>query len=204
MLYKYVGIGLLALFALIAIPLTIDAETDDPRMYGMTFLSLKDSTGNVLFENIIHNEVVDEGTRYMFDITLEQASPISSVTEAVNAICLTNEVAFAVDEGETATSFNSGILSNGFERCIGNFDFTITSNAADSGSHTFVAGTHIGPGITATGIGICNIPFNASPNTATNCDTTVGTSPMFAVIDTPDILVNTNEELRVRYILNLD
>jgi len=202
MLYKYVGIGLLALFALIAIPVTTNAETDDPRMYGMAFLSLKDSTGNVLFENTIHNEVLNRGTRYMFDITLEQQFPINFNEELVNSICVTNDPSFVVNENENPFSFNSPDTLT-LSRCIANFDFTITSNAADSGSQFFEAGIHIDAGSTITGIGVCQVPFNALPNTALDCDT-AESSVMFAEIDTPDTLVNANEELEVRYILNLD
>jgi len=204
MLYKYVGIGLLALFAIIAIPVTTNAESNDPKMYGMTFLSLKDSTGNVLFENIVHNEVLNRGTRYMFDMTFEQAAPTTSSSnrELVNAICVTNKPGFAVNDGDSPGGFNSGDTIT-LARCISNFDFTITANSADSSSQFFEAGTHMDVGSTITGIGVCQVPFNGSPNTALDCNT-AESSVMFAEIDTPDTLINTNNELEVRYILNLD
>jgi len=202
MLYKYVGIGLLALFAIIAIPVTTNAETDDPRMYGMTTLALKDSTGNVLFETILHNEVLDSGTRYMLDKMFFQASPLNTSNRLVNAICVTNAPNFAVVEGHSPSNFNSpDTLTK--SRCIANFDYTITSNSADSLTQTFTTATHIDAGSVITGIGVCQVPFNVSPNTAFDC-TTGGNSVMFAEIDITDTIVNTNNDLEVRYVLNLD
>jgi len=201
-LYKYVGIGLLALFAIIAIPVTTNAETDDPRMYGMTTLALKDSTGNVLFETILHNEVLDRGTRYMFDRTFFQASPLNTGFELVNAICVTNAPNFAVVEGHSPSQFNSPDTLEG-SRCITGFDFTITSNSADSGTKTFTTATHIDAGSTITGIGLCHVPTSGSPTIAFDC-TAGGNSVMFAEIDITDTIVNTNNDLEVRYVLNLD
>ena len=204
MMYKYVGFGLLSLFALIAIPVTTNAESNDPSMYGMTFLSLKDSTGNVLFENIIHNEVLNQGTRYMFDMTFKQAFPVNTefTTETINAICVTNKTGFTATDTDAGSTFNAGDgLTLG--RCIANFDYTTTANSADSGILTFNTTDHINPGSTITGLGVCQAPFNASPNTALDCNTSEFTV-MFAEIDTPDTLVEEDDTLEVRYVLNLD
>jgi len=198
-----VGIGLLALFAIIAIPVSTNAETDDPRMYGMTFLSLKDSTGNVLFENTIHNEVLDRGTRYMLEKAVRQQFPQNFNNELVNSICVTNKISFAVNDGDSPGVFNSGDTIT-LGRCIANFDFTITANSADSGTLIFDTTNHIDSGSTITGIGVCQAPFNASPNTALDCDLPTEFSIMFAEIDTPDTLVEEDDTLQVRYVLNLD
>jgi len=68
-MYKFIGIGLLAFLALIIIPVSSATQSDDPSMYGMATIALKDKSGNILFENQVHNEVVDQGTAFMLNAT---------------------------------------------------------------------------------------------------------------------------------------
>lgn len=59
---KFLGYGLIFLAVLMVVPVTISVQSDLPKMYGIATVVLKDSTGNILFENVIHNQVVDTGT----------------------------------------------------------------------------------------------------------------------------------------------
>lgn len=205
MLYKYVGIGLLALFAIIAIPVTTNAETDDPKMYGMTTLALKDSTGNVLFETILHNEVLDQGTTHMLRNTFSSTGP--SFGDVRKAICLTNEVGFAVNDGETFTSFNTGSTINtaSFDRCI-RLNFVAGANSITSGVVSFLAGTHFAAGDTMTGIGICGAGSSSGIGTSIDCQTSsIGTAAvLLGVININDVTPGTGDQIDVTYTLNLD
>ena len=60
---KLLGFGLIFLAFIMILPTNnSNTQSDLPKMYGIATIVLKDSTGNILFENVIHNQVVDTGT----------------------------------------------------------------------------------------------------------------------------------------------
>ena len=106
---KFLGIALIILAAIMIIPATTGVQSDLPKMYGIATVVLKDSTGNILFENVIHNQVVDTGTTYMLDQTFGDGGTDVADANQVDTICVTNAAApaGATDDTATAASFNT-------------------------------------------------------------------------------------------------
>jgi len=207
MMYKFIGIGLLPLLAIIVIPFSSANQSDDLGMYGIVTVTHKDQSGNILSETQLHNEIVDEGTTQVLDRVFPSSGSIFGF-DARKGICLTNEVAFAVDEQETATTFNSGSTINpvSFDRCIG-IDFTASANSASSGVVSFFAGTHFLADDTITGIGICGVGSSSGlPFTGIDCGTSsIGTAGyLLGVIDIGDVAPTTGDQIDVTYTVNLD
>jgi len=207
-MYKFIGIGLLPLLVLIVIPFSSGNQSDDLGMYGMVTVTHKDQSGNILSESQIHNELVDQGTTYALSKTFRSNVAGFTSGDERKGICLTNEVGFAVDEGETFTSFNSGstIDTGSFSRCIA-VDFTAGANSATSGVVSFSAGTHFAADDTMTGIGICGVgSISGVPNTHLDCETSsIGTAAvLFGVININDVTPTTGDQIDVTYTVNLD
>jgi len=201
---KFLGYGLIFLAVLMVIPVTTNIQSDLPKMYGIATVILKDSTGNILFENVIHNQVVDTGTTYMLDQTFGDAGTDVADANQVDTICVTNAAApnGATSDAETAALFNTEntLTSN---NCKGSIVFTTAATTAGSGTQTFSAGTHFPAGTVVGGIGICGNGANGAGPFA-DCDTTASQAPLLAVVDTTNVTVNTGESVDITYTLTLD
>jgi hypothetical protein len=201
---RVIGFGLVFIASIMIIPATTVVQSDLPKMYGIATVVLKDTTGNIIFENVIHNQVVDSGTGYMLDQTFGDGGTDVVNADQVDTVCVTNASApaGATDDTATATSFNTeNTLTS--TNCIGSISFTTAATTAGSGTQTFSAGTHFPAGTVVGGIGVCGNgaqgagPFN-------DCDTTASQAPLLAVVDTTNVTVNTGESVDITYTLTLD
>ena len=186
------------------IPADSDPKPDSSKMYGIATIVVKDSSGNILFENVIHNQVVDAGTTYMLDQTFGDGGTDVSNADQVDTVCVTDALtpAGATDDTETAADFNTeNTLAS--TNCIGDISFTTGAASATTGALTYSAGTHFPAGTTIGGIGVCGNGANGAGPFA-NCDTTANQAPLLAVVDTTDVTVNTGESVDITYTLNLD
>lgn len=200
---KFVGFGLIFLAFIMILPANSSIQSDFPKMYGIATVVLKDSTGNILFENVVHNQVVDVGTAFMLDQTFGDGNSAISDANQVDTMCVTDASApsGATDDTETASDFNTenGLTGN---NCIGAISFNTASTTAGSGTKTFSAGTHFPAGTVVGGIGICGDNGVASP--FNNCSEAVGDAPLLAVVNTTDVTVNSGESVDITYTLTLD
>ena len=200
---KFIGFGLFLLTFIMLIPANSDQRSDSPKMYGIATLVLRDSSGQILFENVIHNQVVDTGTTYMLDQTFGDGGTDVSNANQVDTVCVTNALipSGATDDTATASSFNTeNTLTS--TNCIGNISFTTGAASATTGALTFSAGTHFPAATTIGGIGICGNGANGA--LFADCDTTANQAPLLAVVDTTDVTVNSGESVDITYTLNLD
>jgi len=202
--YKFVGFGLLAFLALLIIPVSSATQSDDPGMYGMATVSLKDESGNILIENQMHNEVVDTGTATMMGLSFEFANPPGNANNRVTGLCVSNAASFSVADTETHITFNAAnTIENPFLPCQQLDTFIFTDTSASTGVRSFTAGTAFSPGTTITGIGVCAVD---KFNSLIDCNTSaIGTTTMlFGVIDIVDTAVPGGKQLDVTYTLTLD
>ena len=201
---KFLGFGLIVFMAFMLIPVASSAKSDLPTMYGIATITLKDSSGNILFENVIHNQVVDTGTGYMLDQTFGDAGTDVSDANQVDTICVTNagSPAGATDDTATAATFNTeNTLTS--TNCKGNIVFTTGATTAGSGTQTFSATTHFPAGTVVGGIGVCGNGANGA-GPFNDCDTTANQAPLLAVVDTTNVTVNTGESVDITYTMTLD
>ena len=201
---KFLGFGLIGLMVIMLVPAVSSVKSDLPAMYGIATIVLKDSTGDILFKNEIHNQVVDVGTGYMLDQTFGDAGTDVADANQVDTICVSNASApaGATDDTATAATFNTEntLTSN---NCKGNIVFTTAATTAGSGTQTFSATTHFPAGTVVGGIGVCGNGANGAGPFA-DCDTTANQAPLLAVVDTTNVTVNTGESVDITYTLTLD
>ncbi len=210
-MYKLIGIGLLCLVALIVIPVSSETQSDDPKMYGITTIALKDDSGNILFENVVHNEVVDEGTSLILDLTFHQENPNFNINKQyIDALCVSDASSFSTLDTETHLTFNAAnTISGPFKNCIGDINFQLTDTSASTGTQNFSPPTHFKSGTTITGIGVCKSGDpDALSNSALSLDCGIqgigAAAVLLGVVDIPDTIVFENSTISVTYTMNLD
>jgi hypothetical protein len=204
-MYKFIGFGLLGFLALLIIPVSSSTQSDDPSMYGMATVSIKDESGNVLIENQMHNEVVDQGTAYMLDHAFKGGTnPDSPDGPGVNGLCVSNAISFSTADSETIATFNTAnTIGNPFTNCHEILSFNPATQTFISTSSTFSAGTAFADSTTITGIGVCSVPGGSG--SSLDCSTVGSINHiLFSVIDIPDTTVGSGSQLDVTYTLNLD
>jgi len=203
MMLKFIGFGLIFLAFVMILPATnSNTQSDLPKMYGIATVVLKDSAGNILFENVIHNAVVDTGTGFMLDQAFGDGSTDASDANQVDTMCVTDAAVVDTSDAATAASFNSdnNLASN---NCIGNIVFVTTSTTAATPTQTFTSVTHFPDPTTVTGIGICgNDASGAGP--FNDCKIAANQAPLLSVVDTTNVTVNTGESVDITYTLTLD
>jgi len=206
-MYKFIGIGLLAFLALLIIPVSSATQSDDPSMYGMATVSLKDESGNVLIESQVHNEVVDQGTATMMNLAFSNVNhPESHSRDFINGLCVSNAISFSTADTETYLTFNAAnTIGDPFLPCKVINNFILTDTSASTGVKDFAAGTAFAEGTIITGIGVCALD-RFSVTSFLDCNTdAIGTSTaLIGVIDIPNIVVPSGTQLDVSYTLNLD
>ena len=200
---KFLGFGLIFLAFIMILPTSnSNIQSDLPKMYGIATLVLRDSAGNMLFENVIHNEVVNTGTDFMLDQAFGgDGSTLTNDGDQVDTMCVTNAVPVDTANTATAFSFNS---DNGLtdSNCIGNIVWTRTETTASSGVTTFSEPTNFPANTVVTGIGICG--NNILGPSFNDCQTGANQAPLLAVFDTTDVTVGTGESVDITYMLTLD
>jgi len=203
--YKFVGFGLLGFLALLIIPVSSSTPSDDPSMYGMATVSLKDESGKILFENQVHNEVVDQGTAFILNVTFSGGTWTGPDFPRVNALCVSSADPFSTAESETPTTFNSdNNIGGGFTNCNTISDWNeISPTSMDTGVQSYVAGTAFAAGTTVTGIGVCAVPN--SGGSFLDCNESGSSSVvLLSVIDIPNTTVESSSQLDITYTFNLD
>jgi len=205
-MYKFIGIGLLAFLALLIIPVSSATQSDDPSMYGTATIALKDESGNILFENQIHNEVVDQGTAFILNNTFLGGTWPSNLGGRVNGLCVSDASSFSIADSETPTTFNSANnIDNPYDNCNAVNDWIEASaTSINTGTQAFVADTAFVAGTTITGIGVCGITQSVSPTLDCEVGSGTGTQVLMSVIDIVDTPVPGGQQLDVTYTFNLD
>ena len=211
-MYKYVALGIIAIAGIMAIPVSVDSQ-DDSKMYGYATLVLRDAAGQAVFQQIIHNDLLNRGENYMLAQSFNNGTGgfISTEADLVDSICVTSEGSFSVDETETAAQFNSNDNQSGFSCESVLFTITAEGNTATTGAIQFnSSGTNpnIVSGQIITGIGICsdNGQTNEGRNDASNegCGTSAGDAPLIAEVNTSDVTLTDPETVEITYTLTLE
>jgi len=212
-MYKILGIALLGALVAMLLPAASDSVSNDdnPSFYGYAVMTLHDATGNVLFENSLHNEVVSVGSNFIFQqIFSDGEAPTGVDLSLVDAICINVNprgmglLFSATNESITLAEYtaNDGDPANANLPCEGVTFTTTTAGglgdaSAVSTTATFNANSlALEDGETIVGIAIGDITDAAG-------DVAIETF-LLALIDTSDVTVNVGETVDITYTLNLD
>jgi len=205
-MYKFLGIGLISLVAILMIPAQDIESIPDTSMYGMAILTVRDSADNILLTNTVHNIVVDTGTARMLGNMFTDAGNIIGAAETAQAdgICLTDAGGFAVVDTIDSTNFSTtgGGGTNGLDNgglagaSCKTVVWTLTSTSSTGVTTNFAAGdVNVPDTTTITGFAICDLDGGA--------DFCVTTSDLVSVIAT-SVTLNTGETVDITYSLVLD
>ena len=178
-MYKYIGTGLLGLFILMIFPSSLqDVQSEGFSHYGAATITLRDSSGSEVFQQTVHNRLVDDGENFMLQQTFKDT--VTAIDDLqMAAICITNDVT-GLDELQTAGDFDTentlvAITTTGGECKEATTVLTDdgTTNQAVMGPITFTGGTEIdvsGGAASIVGLGICQ--GVAGDTNFENCATT--------------------------------
>jgi len=184
--YSWAVIGLVGVFALVAIPLAME-EKNDALFYGYATITVFDADGTEIFSETTHNRLVDEGETFLLRHTFR--TNVGNVRIAT--ICLTNGDLSGLSESTTRVDFNTGnSLGSSATPCKtdSSVDTTTTQGFATIGPLIYQAPQNVAIGEDIKGIGICQ-------GGSIGCDNT-----LFAVIDTTDILnLQQDQTISIRY-----
>ena len=210
-MYNVLGFALLGVLVAMIVPAAVYTDGGEGmKSYGFATLALKDSFGNVIFENQVHNAVLDRGTGYMLNQTFNDADGVDiAEADQIDNLCVTDAASPSTDDAQTRFDFNTASGLDGIEGADADGDsckfvvFTVTANSATTGAITFASGGaafEFPDDTVVGGIGICQ---NAGGVDDDNCDN-ASNRILFAVVDTSNVAVGNGETVDITYTLTLD
>jgi len=216
-MYKYLALGIIAIAGILAIPVTVDSQ-DEFKLYGYATLVLRDSVGQAVFQQLVHNSIGDGGENMMlaqiFNNGTASATFTATESDLIDALCVTTEASFVVVESRNAVKFNAadGTSGNNCETVA----FSITNvdgvNQATTGVIQFNATAstgNIGTGETITGVGVCSDNGSTGENKIDafneGCNAVIsGELDLLATFDTSDVTLSGAETVDITYTLALE
>ena len=207
-LYKIIGISMLSLLSLIVIPVSSGDQTNPSLMHGAATLAVQDASGNVMFEQTIHNRIVDTGEDYVNDQAFRDGNTATADATQIGMICLYvpgggtaafDTVAEINAEATTAANFDGGSANSASTDCQVDGTVVTTTSTAVINPPVFTGGTHSGNGQSIDAIGICQASGADGDDVAT-CATN---GILFAVVDTSNVVLATSETVNISYTFDL-
>ncbi len=193
-MYKYLGLGLMSVFAMMVVPGNFDISQGELSHYGAGTITLHDSEGSELFTQTIHNRLVDTGETFMLEATFQEATaPADNVQ--IGSICISNAATPSSGEGLTAGTFDTeNTLTEA--NCKEDTVVALAAGVATVNPATFTCNEiNCTDGDTITAFAVCQ---NDATDDADflNCGTE---GILFAVIDNTDTVLNAGETLDITY-----
>ncbi len=197
-MYGYIGAGLMGLFILMVLPAGMDNIQEDGKFYGAANLLVRDAAGNELFDQTVHNRLLDTGENYIVNQAfVGGGAPIVDIAQ-ISAICVTNLT--LVNETDTAASYSAPANTlTGTNHCHPTVPTIPNDGTVVLGPETFTGGTDIGATETIRSIAICadnaGVPYG---------DCNGSNNPIaFAAIVTSSVQLGDTETVDVTYTFDL-
>jgi len=202
-MYNMIGIGLLCLFALLAVPIVQGTSTNTPYYGGYATMVVYDIEGDEKFAQQVHNRINNDGERFIVDQVFADGTASVADANAVGKICAYQHGTdfSGVTETTAAAAFDSANQNGAANKCKEDTSVTDggTGTAVVGGSAglAFAVAGNLDAGETIRGIGVCTI---GTSNTASCAGTG---SILFASIDTGDVTVNTGDTVNINYTFDI-
>ena len=199
-MYGYIGAGLMGLFILMVLPAGMDNIQEDGKFYGAANLLVRDAAGNELFQQTVHNRLLDTGENYIVTQTFVGGGDPALDNTQMSAICVTNVT--TVSETDTATTFSRPAMSlNGTDHCLVSTPNLVGDGQVIIGPLQFTGGANIGPGETIRSIAICS--NNDDAGNYSDC-INGGLNPIaFAAIVTSSVQLGATETVDITYTFDM-
>jgi len=215
-MYKILGVGLLGLFALLAIP-AIQQDIQTTYMGGMATLVIHNALGEELMFQQVHNQIVDEGERLIVGQLFANGTAALSDSNQIALICafIRADGQFVINDKNNTNLFNrDNQNSSGGEECLSGFRVDLNGHngtAGDAGVNgTAVIGNatglafqgsngnnNIGEDNVLTGIGIFTGVTKPSGEPVQN------TNILFALVDTGNVVVGADDTINISYTFDI-
>jgi len=198
---------MLGLFAFMVIPINVDANEAQITHYGTGTIVQFDADGNEIYQESVHNRIVDTGETFLIDQTFKEGTAGETVDgDQIASICLTAEVGFSVAETRVvggAGGFDTDDnIPAGNTNCISDtsVDDAATQGEAVIGPETFQSGgTHVPDDTVVTGIGICQGSATTPFETCDDAQAASSGILFAAVAFGTSVTLGTGESLQVTY-----
>ena len=199
-MYGHIGVGLLGFFILLVLPVGIDNTQEESIFYGAVHLVVRDAAGNEVFQQIIHNRLLNAGENYIISQTfVGSGEPLADNTQ-MSAICVTDVTTVA--EGDTAGTFSGGNNGlTGTNHCHTTVPDIPNDGTVVLGPETFTGGIDIGATETIRSIAICS--DNAGGGDYADCDLAASNAIAFAAIVTSAVQLGNTETVDITYTFDL-
>ena len=198
-MYGYIGAGLMGLFILMVLPAGMDNIQEDGKFYGAANLLVRDASGNELFQQTVHNRLLDTGENYIVSQTFVGGGDPALDNTQMSAICVTDII--TVSEVDTALTFSGGNNTlGGTNHCHPTTPNIVGDGTVILGPEQFTGGTDIGAAETIRSIAIC--ADNAGADYV-DCDTAAANAIAFAAIVTSSVQLGATETVDVTYTFDM-
>ena len=199
-MYGYIGAGLMGLFILMVLPAGMDNIQEDGKFYGAANLLVRDTSGNELFQQTVHNRLLDTGENYIVTQTFVGGGDPALDNTQMSAICVTNVT--TVSETDTAATFSFPANTlNGTNHCLRTTPDLKGDGRVVLGPQTFVGGTNIGPTETIRSIAICS--NNGVAGDYQDCIDGGVNNIAFAAIVTSSVQLGVSETVDITYTFDM-
>ena len=195
-MYKYIGMGLFGLFIMMVLPSGMDNINEPGKFYGAAHLLVKDTAGNEVFSQTVHNRLLDTGENFINSQVFTDGNAVADSAQ-MSAICVSDQNVVA--ETDTALSITTANTLTGNNHChptapVVNIDGTVVL-----GPEIFTGGDDISAGEIINSIAICS---NNAGGNYTNCNTAA--NPLaFAAIVTSAVQLGDTETVDITYTFDL-
>ena len=146
-MYKFIGLAMLSIFAMMVIPGNFDTAQNELVLYGMANMVKHDALGNEVFQQTVHNQLTDEGEQYILAAVFANGAEPLADNQSFGAICVSSTVvpsSAGTRESHTALAFDTAnaLNTNGNLTCEkdNTTNIGITSGVATIGPFQFASG----------------------------------------------------------------
>ena len=159
-MYKFIGLAMMGVFAMMIIPGNFDTTQSENTFYGMATMVKNDSLGNEAFQQTVHNALTDEGEDFLLELIFDDGAATIATNLTFGAICVSlasydNSTSI---EDATAVSFDTAdqLSTANCKQSASDGGVGTTGSKATIGALQFTAGAgNVNTGDTIRAIGIC-------------------------------------------------
>jgi len=184
---------------MMVLPSQVDSVQEQGKFYGAAHLLVRDSAGNEVFSQTVHNQLLDTGENYIIDQAFTGGAADVGDNDQISAICVSS--VNVVDELDTAASIAGAQGLTLGPHCHVTVPTHLNDGTTVLGPETFTGGTDIGATEIINSIAICS--NNGVAGDYAECNTPATNNIAFAAIVTSAVQLGDTETVDITYTFDL-
>ena len=207
-MYKFIGLAMMGVFAMMIIPGNFDTTQSENMFYGMATMVKNDSLGNEAFQQSVHNALTDEGENFLLELIFDDGAATIATNLTFGAICVSlasydNSTSIEV---ATASSFDTAdqLATANCKQSASDGGVGTASSIATIGALQFNAGSgNVVDDDTIRSIGICQA--KSGDGDFTNCAAggSGASAKLLAVVDVTPTTLAIGETVDITYTFDI-